>query len=306
MTFPIVDTHQHLWDPFRFSYSWMKELHSIRKRSMIAEYREATRGFNIIRTVYVDTDVDEQDLAAEAKVIFALADEPSHRIDGAVMGARMEKADPLAHLTPFLTHPKLKGIRRVLHTQPDEIFQQPQFIANVQALADHNLSFDLCVLPRQLPLAVNLARQCPKVTFILDHCGIPDIKGGALDPWRAHIETLARESNVTCKISGIVAYADSHSWTAETLRPYFDHVIACFGWDRVMWGGDWPVCTLTCPLADWIHAAVKLTASADTDQRDRLFRRNAERIYRLCEPRKAGATDPLLANPQPKDNHPAS
>lgn len=281
MTFPIVDTHQHLWDPLRFSYSWMQDLPSIRKRCMIAEYREATRGFDIVRTVYVDTDVDEQDLAAEAQAIFALADDSSHRIDGAVMGARLEKRDPLAHLAPYLRHPKLKGIRRVLHTQGDEIFRHPQFIANVQALAPLNLSFDLCALPRQLPLALDLVRQCPKVAFILDHCGIPDIKGGGLDPWRAHIQALARESNVCCKISGLVAYADPKSWSVETLRPYFEHVIACFGWDRVMWGGDWPVCTLSCPLSDWINAAIELTSSAGPDQRDRLFRRNAERIYRL-------------------------
>lgn len=281
MTFPIVDTHQHLWDPLSFSYSWMKDLPSIRKRSMVPEYREATRGYNIVRTVYVDTDVDEQDLAAEAQVIFALSEDSSHRLDGVVMGARLEKEDPLAHLVPFLGHPKLKGIRRVLHTQGDEVFRQPPFIANVQALAAYELSFDLCVLPRQLPLAMKLVRQCRGVTFILDHCGIPDIKGGGLDPWRAHIEAIALEPNISCKISGLVAYADPHSWSAETLRPYLDHVLACFGWDRVMWGGDWPVCTLTCPLADWIDAAVELTATASADQRDRLFRRNAERIYRL-------------------------
>jgi len=281
MNIPIVDTHQHLWDPNRFSYSWMQALPSIRKRSMIPEYREATHGFDIVRTVYVDTDVDEPDLATEATAIFSLAGDPANRLDGLVMGARLEKPNPLDHLAPWLTHPKLKGIRRVLHTQPDELSQQPQFLANVRSLADLHLSFDLCVLARQLPLALELARQCPAVSFILDHCGVPDIRGGGLDPWRTHLNDLAREPNVSCKISGLVAYADPQSWTIEDLRPYFEHAITAFGWDRVLWGGDWPVCTLTCPLGDWIGAAFKLTSSASPDQRDRLFRRNAERIYRL-------------------------
>ncbi len=282
MSLPIVDTHQHLWAPQQFSYTWMKGEPSIRKRSLIEEYREATRGFDIVRTVYVDTDVDEQDLAAEARLIFSLADDPANRLDGAVMGAKMEKADPLSHLQPYLKHPKLKGIRRILHTQPDELSQQPQFIANVQSLTDHNLSFDLCVLARQLPLALKLVRQCPRVNFIVDHCGVPDIKGGGMDPWRAHLRSIAGEPNVTCKISGLVAYVDPKSWKAEDLRPYIEHTIACFGWDRVMWGGDWPVCTLTCSLADWLNTALALTLSASTDQRDRLFRRNAERVYRLA------------------------
>jgi predicted TIM-barrel fold metal-dependent hydrolase len=109
---------------------------------------------------------------------------------------------------------------------------------------------------------------------------VPDVKGRAFDPWREQIRALADRPNVTCKISGLVAYAAQY-WAVADLRPWFDHVIACFGWDRVVWGGDWPVCTLGAPLNRWVEATRELAASASDDQRAKFFHRNAERLYRL-------------------------
>jgi predicted TIM-barrel fold metal-dependent hydrolase len=276
-----VDTHQHLWDPARFSYSWLADFPTLNQRFMLEEYRAATPGLDIVRTVYVDTDVDEASLPAETAAIFALAAQPGSRIGGIVPGAKLEKADCWSHLQPFFGHPLLKGVRRVLHTMPDELSQQPQFIANVRSLPERGLSFDVCVLARQLPLAQALVRRCPQVSFILDHCGVPDVKGQAFDPWREQLRELSHEPNIVCKISGLVAYADPQHWTTEHLRPFFVHAIACFGWDRVLWGSDWPVCTLTSSLARWAQTAQELAAQATPDERDRLFRRNAERVYRL-------------------------
>ncbi|TGU21914.1 amidohydrolase family protein, partial [Mesorhizobium sp. M4B.F.Ca.ET.150.01.1.1] len=106
------------------------------------------------------------------------------------------------------------------------------------------LTFDLVVLPHQIPRAIALADLAPDVQFVLDHCGVPDIKGRAEHPWREQIAAIARRPNVVGKISGVVAYADPATWTAETLRPYVEHTIGSFDWDRVVWGSDWPVCTL--------------------------------------------------------------
>jgi predicted TIM-barrel fold metal-dependent hydrolase len=277
-----VDTHQHLWDPARFSYGWLAGFSQLNQRFMLEEYRAATQDLNIVRTVYVDTDVDEADLPAETAAIFALAAQPGSLIAGIVPGAKLEKQDCWGHLQPFFGHPLLKGVRRVLHTMPDELSQQPQFLENVRALPARGLSFDLCVLSRQLPPALALVRHCPQVSFILDHCGVPDVKGQGLDPWREHLRELSREPNVVCKISGLVAYADPVNWTTDHLRPFFDHAVDCFGWDRVLWGSDWPVCTLSSSLTRWAATAQELAAQATPDERDRFFRRNAERIYRLA------------------------
>lgn len=119
-----------------------------------------------------------------------------------------------------------------------------------------------------------------QVQFILDHCGVPDVKGKAFDPWRTHIRELAALPNVFCKISGIVAYAAA-DWTVEDLRPWVEHVVASFGWDRVVWGGDWPVCTLTSTLRQWVEASDTLFAAASQADREKVFYKNAEKIYRI-------------------------
>jgi predicted TIM-barrel fold metal-dependent hydrolase len=155
------------------------------------------------------------------------------------------------------------------------------FIRNLAALSDYGLSFDICVLARQLPLAVSLVSGCPEVNFILDHCGVPQVKERILDPWRAHLAELAKFPNVVSKVSGLVAYADPKKWTAEDLRPYIDHVISCFGWDRVLFGSDWPVCTLSASYKHWVEALQSVTQSAGEMNQQKLFHGNAVRVYRL-------------------------
>ena len=152
---------------------------------------------------------------------------------------------------------------------------------NVASLADYGLSYDICVLDRQLPIAINLARHCPHVTIILDHCGVPRVKDRVLDPWRKDIAELAKLPNVNCKVSGLVAYADPAHWTIEDLRPYVDHVISCFGWDRVMFGSDWPVCTLSATYKQWVEALRSITQNAGEANQRKLFCDNAVRVYRL-------------------------
>jgi len=277
----VIDTHQHLWDPSRFSYSWMNALPTIRGRRLIEEYRAARQGLDVLASVYIDTDVDDRDLAGEAKMIFALADVPTNQIGGIVASVRPEQERFLDHLEPFLLHPKLKGVRRVLHTQPDELSHQPLFIDHVRSLAERNLSFDICVLARQLPRALELVRACPRVSFILDHSGNPAIRQRQIEPWRQDMIALAQEPNVVCKISGLVNGADPARLSADLLRPFVEHVLECFGWDRVVWGSDWPVCTLACPLARWIEITRELLVTATRDQRERLLWRNALQAYRL-------------------------
>lgn len=276
---PAIDTHQHLWDPERFSYSWMAGVPSLSRRSLMKEYNLAIS--DVLGSVYVDTDVDERDLADETAMIFAMADDPKNRLLGVVAGARLESNDCFQHFAPFWDHPKLKGVRRVLHTQRDEIFRDSQFLENLDRIVRRGLSFDLCVQPRQLPLARELVQRHPEATFILDHCGSPDVRSGALDPWREHLEEIAKQQNVFCKVSGLVAYADPGNCSADVLSPYVEHVIQSFGWDRVLWGSDWPVCTLTCSLERWWAITLELTARASESEKKAFFIENARRVYRL-------------------------
>ncbi|MBV6650304.1 MAG: amidohydrolase family protein, partial [Hoeflea sp.] len=178
-------------------------------------------------------------------------------------------------------NPLVKGFRRVLHVMPDELSEQPLFRENIKRMSGSGLTFDLCMLPRQLPNAMALADLAPDVTFILDHCGVPDIKGDARQPWRDHITELARRPNVVAKISGVVAYADPDTWIAGTLRPWVEHTISSFGWDRVVWGSDWPVCTLGGGLLAWVAATHALIDGASAEEKQKLLSGNAQRIWSL-------------------------
>ena len=276
----LIDTHQHLWDIERFPYSWCAAIPALNRSFRLSDYAAASAGLGIAKTVFVECDVDEPNALEEARMIQEIANRhPS--IAGIVASGRPEREGFRAHLEQLSRLPGVRGLRRILHTQPDGLARGPLFAGNLRLLPEFGFSFDLCVLASQLPIAIGLVRECPKVSFILDHCGVPDVKGGALDPWRAHIAAMAGFPNVVCKISGLVAYADPAGWSTADLRPWIDHVLEQFGWDRVVWGGDWPVCTTSATLAQWVGATREITGRAGGRERAKLFSENARRVYRI-------------------------
>ena len=278
----IVDTHQHLWDLDLFPYAWLRQLPHLNRSFRVNDYLDAASGLAVKKSVHLEADVDEPFMLDETKHLLQLAERSDNPLEGVVACARPESKEFRSYVENILGHPKLKGIRRVLHTQPDDLGQSETFAENISSLAGYGLSFDLCVLARQLPVAVRLVSRCPDVTFILDHCGVPQVKKKILDPWRAYIREIAQFPNVSCKISGLVAYAHPKNWTPEDLRPYIEHTIECFGWDRVMFGSDWPVCTLSATYKQWVEALSSITNSAGKANQKKLFHDNALRVYRLA------------------------
>ena len=177
----IIDTHQHLIYPDRFRYSWTASVPALHgKPFRLEEYRAAAARTGIAETLFMEVDVDEVNIRSEAAFFLQMADDPVNRMPGVIAACRPEHPGFAAELEAIL-HPKLKGLRRVLHTGPDELSQQPLFAENIARLEEHRLTFDLCLLSRQLPLGKTLLRTIPDVQFVLDHCGIPDIRGGGLD-----------------------------------------------------------------------------------------------------------------------------
>jgi L-fuconolactonase len=116
---------------------------------------------------------------------------------------------------------------------------------------------------------------------VLDHIGKPDIKNGTLDPWREHLQTLSQFPNLHCKISGMVTEADFDNWTTDDLLPYIEHTLECFGIDRVMYGGDWPVVELAATYERWIGTVLDVTSGLSEDEKQKLFYENARNFYRL-------------------------
>ncbi|WP_423066510.1 amidohydrolase family protein [Devosia sp. CN2-171] len=272
----IVDTHLHLVFMDRFTYPWLAGAGALNRDWHAEAYFTEAEKLGIEAALHMEVDVAESDMEAETR--FVLGAHP--KIAGAIAACRPESPDFPAYLDRLAAIPGVKAFRRILHTSPDELSQSPLFAENLRLLGSRNLPFDLCVLARQLPVGGELVAKCPDTQFILDHCGVPDVAGNAIDPWRDNIKKLAELPNVAAKISGIVAYADPN-WTVDDLRPYVEHIIDSFGWDRVVFGSDYPVLTLTADLTRWVTALKEIVGGASPDEQAKLFHRNAERLYRL-------------------------
>lgn len=272
----IVDTHLHLVYQDRLSYPWLAGAPPLNRQWTAKDYFDEALPLGIESALHMEVDVAEADMEAETRLVLDL----DPHIGGAIAAARPESAVFPAFLEKLLEISGVKGIRRILHTSPDELSTTDLFAGNIRRIGTASLPFDLCVLARQLKVGAALVAKCPNTQFVLDHCGVPDITGSGLDPWRADIKALATLPNVAAKISGVIAYAGP-DWSVETLRPYIEHIITCFGWDRVVWGSDHPVCTLTADLTRWVAATKTIVSGASADEQSGLFHRNAERIYRL-------------------------
>lgn len=284
----IIDTHQHLWDLDKHHYSWTSNLPALNRSFRLSDYHEATRDLTVAKSVHVEADVDEDLMLEETLHVLSMARSDDNPIAGVVAAARPEYDGFRDYIDRIAGQRLLKGVRRILHTEPDQLSTTTTFVENIRSLEDYGLTFDICVLARQLPQAINLVKQCPNVSFILDHCGNPNLRSdageGDFDKWRDLLREISGLPNVVCKISGVVVNTDPTSaarWTAETLRPAVESVIDCFGWDRVMFGSDWPVCTLAASFRQWVEALSLLTQDAGAENQRKLFYENALRVYRL-------------------------
>lgn len=277
----IIDTHLHVVDPWTLDYPWLATVPALNQAWPYASYELEARRAGISCTMHMEVDVAPERIEDETNYIATLAHRHDSLIAGAIASCRPEEPEFAAYLDRQRRNPLVKGFRRVLHVMPDELSEQPLFRDNIKRMSGSGLTFDLCMLPHQLPNAMALADLAPDVTFILDHCGVPDIKGDARQPWRDHITELARRPNVVAKISGVVAYADPDNWIADTLRPWVEHTISSFGWDRVVWGSDWPVCTLGGGLMAWVAATHALIDGASAEEKQKLLSGNAQRIWSL-------------------------
>jgi L-fuconolactonase len=280
---PIVDTHQHLWDLSRFRLPWLKGAPKLDRSFLMEDYRRATEGLDVVASVYMEVDVEPSQQAAEADYVLDLIRRGDSPMVGAVISGRPEADGFGAYLARYKSQAAIKGLRRVLHAAdtPRGHCLDKRFVAGIRLLGRMGWSFDLCMRPAELGDAVKLVDACPDTAFILDHCGNANVRAKDHSGWRADIGRLAERKNVVCKVSGIVASAAPGPWTAEDLAPIVDHVLDRFGPDRVVFGGDWPVCTLAATYRQWVEALRQIVASRPLAERKKLFHDNAVRVYRL-------------------------
>jgi L-fuconolactonase len=280
--FPIIDTHLHLWDPGRLRYPWIDNIPLLNRAYLLADYQKASGPVQIEKMVFLQCECIPDQFLQEAEWITSLSKQDP-RIQGIVPWAPLEKGEAARPALEKLAQNRLiKGVRRIIQFEPDPGFcLRPDFVRGVQMLPDFNFSFDICISHGQMANTIRFVRQCPDVKFILDHIGKPDIKNHLLDPWRAEIKTLSEMPNVWCKVSGMVTEADHKTWTKEDLKPYIYHVIACFGFDRVIYGGDWPVSVQAAEYPQWVETLAWAVSGASEAEKRKLFHDNAVAFYKL-------------------------
>ncbi len=278
-TVNILDTHQHLVLSDRFNYRWTEKIPALANRSFTYnDYVKASAGTDIAETLFMEADCEEWQ--AETDAVLDMAADPSTMISGAIANARPEDEDGFDAWLDHVADTTVVGLRRILHETTDDVSKAPVFRRNLKKLAARDLTFDINFLARQLPIAAELVNEVSGVQFVLDHCGVPDIASGETMGWRDGIKTLAGFPNVACKISGITAYCAPGTATIETLRPFVEHCIESFGWDRVVWGSDWPVCNINSSISDWTAMTKEIVRSEDIANQQKLFQGNARRLYK--------------------------
>lgn len=280
-TFAVVDTHVHFWAPERLRYPWLATVPALNRRHGIEEFRAATGAVTVAKIVFVQCECEPaQSLAEAAWVAELAATEP--RLRGIVAQAALEQGEAVAPaLAQLAAIPLVRGVRRLLQEEDDAFCRRPDFVRGVRLLARFGFSCELCIQPRQLPAVIELARACPEVRFVLDHLGKPGVREGRLEPWRAQLRALSRLDNVACKLSGLATEADWTTWRSDDLRPYLAHAFECFGVDRVMFGGDWPVSTQATDYARWVETVDDALRGCSSDELQRVYVRNGEAFYRL-------------------------
>jgi L-fuconolactonase len=280
--FPIIDSHVHLYDVSRLRYPWLSRVPKINRTYLLPDFDAARGPVQVEQIVFAEVAVDRGQHLQEAAFVQELAGQ-DRRLTGMIAHAPVEKGaaveDDLAALTKFGL---LRGIRRLIETELDpSLCLEPDFLEGVRRVGRHGLTFDTCVKHWGMVFAIELARRCPEVQFVLDHIGKPGIKHGLREPWWSQMRELAALPNVVVKLSGVITEADHAAWTPAQVKPYVEHVLHCFGFDRCMYGSDWTVSELTHRYPDWVQLLDEVVAGASLDERRKLFRETARRIYRL-------------------------
>jgi L-fuconolactonase len=273
---------------------WLGDAPAVLRQSYrTEEYLAATAGLNV-RAVYMEVDVAEETLRNEAELVLGIAASGQTPMLGAVIGGRPDAPDFAAYVRQFQANPRFKGVRRVLHSPatPAGYCLRPEFVRGVRLLGEVGRSFDLCMRAPELMDGAKLAAQCPGTRFVLDHCGNPDLKcfrparpgedspRHTADEWKRSIDALAKLPNVIGKISGIAASL-TKGGGAEDLAPAVNHCLDAFGPDRVVFGGDWPVCLLGATYQEWVRMLRQIIAARPAEQQRKLWSANALRHYAL-------------------------
>ena len=277
-----IDSHHHIWDLKVRPQTWMKgdELKPISRSILMNELEPELEKANIDFTVIVQT-VPTPDETPE----FLDLSLTHPKICAVVGWLDLESTDIRPQLDQYLSHPggkNLVSIRDIAQDKPDpNWFLREDVIKNIHRIAEYGLTFDILTKPPQLAAAVEMVKQSPQNTFVLDHISKPYIAKNEMQPWADQISEIASHENVFVKVSGLFTEADWHNWNHQTFAPYLDHILNTFTPARMMFGSDWPVCLLAATYADTINLMEEFVKEFSVSEQESFWANTAKRAYKL-------------------------
>ncbi len=275
-----VDAHQHFWNLELVEYPWLtSDLAPIQRTFEPAEL-EPQRG-----AAGIDSTVLVQAANSYADTDYMLRQADRYPWIGAVVGwvPLLEPAEAERALTRYLEHPVFRGVRHLIHDEPDpDWIVQERALEGLQVLADAGISFDfVAVFPNHVKHIPTVAERVPNLTIIIDHLAKPPLRTGTLEPWAIELAAAAQYPNVYAKLSGLNTVVDWDTWAAQDIKPAIDIAIELFGPERLMFGSDWPFGTLAGDYAKVWTETKRALSDRSPPELDALFGGTAAAVYRI-------------------------
>ncbi len=273
-----IDSHQHFWRYNAAEYGWINERMGVLRRDFLpGEARREMDRAGVDACIAVQA----RQTLEETRWLLELAD--THPFVAGVIGwIDLQAEDAAAQLEPFAENSKLVGVRHIVQDEPDDRFMlRPAFCRGMSMLEDLNLTYDLLIYPRHLPVAAELVGRVGRQRFVLDHLAKPAVRSGEIDSWEKGLRRLAEFPRVFCKLSGLVTEADWTQWTPNQLRPYLDVAFDSFGPHRLLMGSDWPVCTVAADYSRTVAIIDNYLDGRPAADREAVMGGNAERLWNL-------------------------
>jgi L-fuconolactonase len=277
----LVDAHHHLWDPAERDYPWMTgSVAPLRRRYDLDDLRVVTAAAGVTTTLVVQAVSRVEETAQ----LLATTEASDGLISGVVGWVDLTAADLSDQVDLLRAGPgghRLVGVRHQVHDEPDpDWLTRADVLRGLRTLAARGLVYDLLVRTRELPAARHAAAVVDGLSFVLDHAAKPPIASGEFEPWATRLTELAGLPNVSCKVSGLVTEADWNNWTAGQLAPYVKRLVELFSPQRLMFGSDWPVCTLAAEYDQVLLAARECLSDLSVTESAAAFGGTAMAIYR--------------------------
>ena len=284
-----IDSHQHFWEIGRFSYPWMSGVPELKRDFLPQDLKPNLESCGISKSIIVQalTSIEEPLWLLE------IADQYDF-IAGVVGWVDLEADDVEKTIQNLRSNSKLLGIRHLVHDEiDDDWILRPKVVRGLKILASLGLTYDLLLKPRHLKFIPELMSLVPDLKAVVDHISKPNISKQEIEPWQSDLAEVAKIDGMYCKFSGMVTEADFSKWSdlqnqsglvdviAHHLAPYAEIVKSLFGIDRLIWGSDWPVCTIAVPYEVGYSAALKSLGDLQKQEKYLLMAGNAMKFYQI-------------------------